>query len=221
MRPSTGPAHGAQRRPVAAPSRSDETTPGSSVTPGSAIACDTRPPIAASGANNRSDSAGTSRNSPKSASTTIATKRPYRFASTAQLPPTAASVPTAQNAIAIPANIGRPLRTNERSARANTNGTTGRMQGLTIVSTPPRYATTKSNMRASSLSRLRRDRLEGHREAVHAITQAGGPRAVIEHVTQMPPAAPAMDGFADHAQRRVRRGADGVLERRPEARPSR
>jgi len=36
------------------------------------------------------------------------------------------------------AALGRPLRTNGRSARANTNGSTGRMQELTIVRAPPR-----------------------------------------------------------------------------------
>jgi hypothetical protein len=38
---------------------------------------------------------------------------------------------------AMPANIGNPFRTKERSVRANTNGSTGRMQGL-MMGTPPR-----------------------------------------------------------------------------------
>jgi len=50
--------------------------------------------------------------------------------------------------------MGTPLRMNERSARTNANGTTGRMLGLTIVSTPPRYATTKTTMLAFALRGL-------------------------------------------------------------------
>jgi hypothetical protein len=51
---------------------------------------------------------------------------------------TAANVATTANVTAMPMSIGNPLLTNGRSALANTNGNTGRMQGLTIVSTPPR-----------------------------------------------------------------------------------
>ena len=68
----------------------------------------------------------------------MATKRPYWLASTTQPPATAASVATMAKVTAMPASIGRPDCRNGRSARANTNGSTGRMQGLTIVSTPPR-----------------------------------------------------------------------------------
>jgi hypothetical protein len=39
---------------------------------------------------------------------------------------------------AMPASIGRVLRRKLRSARAKTNGSTGRMQGLTMVKIPPR-----------------------------------------------------------------------------------
>ena len=53
-------------------------------------------------------------------------------------PPTAASVATPAKVNAMPTSIGSPLRRNGCSARANTNGSTGRMHGLTIVSTPPK-----------------------------------------------------------------------------------
>ncbi len=75
---------------------------------------------------------------PNSASSANAAKRPYSLAVTAQPPPTAASVATSAKVAAMPASMGSPLSTKGRSARANTNGSTGRMQGLRIVSTPPR-----------------------------------------------------------------------------------
>lgn len=53
-------------------------------------------------------------------------------------PATAAKVATAANVAAMPTSIGSPLRKNGWSARANTKGSTGRIQGLTIVSTPPK-----------------------------------------------------------------------------------
>jgi hypothetical protein len=60
------------------------------------------------------------------------------LAETTQPPATDASVATTANAKAMPTSIGRPLRKNGRSARASTKGITGRMQGLTMVNTPPR-----------------------------------------------------------------------------------
>jgi len=75
---------------------------------------------------------------PNNANSAIAAYRPYSFTCTAQPPPTAASVATAANVAAMPTRIGRPLPMNRRSDRANTNGSTGRMQGLMIVRTPPR-----------------------------------------------------------------------------------
>ncbi|VWC41851.1 hypothetical protein BLA6860_07050 [Burkholderia lata] len=68
----------------------------------------------------------------------MATQRPAWLACATQPPPTAASVATTANVSAMPASSGRPVRTNGWSARANTNGSTGRMHGLRIVSTPPR-----------------------------------------------------------------------------------
>ena len=74
---------------------------------------------------------------PNTASSAMAAYRPYSLTATTQPPPTAASVAIAAKAIAMPASKGRPCDLNGRSARANTNGSTGRMQGLRIVSTPP------------------------------------------------------------------------------------
>ncbi len=67
---------------------------------------------------------------PNSANSAIAAYRPYSFACTAQPPPTAASVATAANVAAMPTSIGSPLLTNARSDRANTKGSTGKMQEL-------------------------------------------------------------------------------------------
>ena len=47
-------------------------------------------------------------------------------------------VATIAKVAAIPASIGSVERTKDRSARANTNGSTGRMHGLRIVRIPPR-----------------------------------------------------------------------------------
>ncbi len=68
----------------------------------------------------------------------MAIQRPAALACTAQFPATEAREATAAKARHRPISMGRPLCTNLRSARANTNGRTGRMQGLTMVSTPPR-----------------------------------------------------------------------------------
>jgi len=65
-------------------------------------------------------------------------QRPIAFARTAQPPPTAARVATIAKVAAIPASIGSVLRTNGRSARAKTKGSTGRMHGLRIVRMPPK-----------------------------------------------------------------------------------
>jgi hypothetical protein len=60
------------------------------------------------------------------------------LACTAQPPPSAASVATAAKVAAMPTSIGSVLRRKGWPARAKTNGRTGRMQGLTMVRTPPR-----------------------------------------------------------------------------------
>ncbi|MEI9886309.1 MAG: hypothetical protein WDN08_07360 [Rhizomicrobium sp.] len=64
--------------------------------------------------------------------------RPYWLAWIAQLPPSVASVAMTAKVSAMPSSSGNPERRKGRSARANTNGKTGRMQGLTMVRTPPR-----------------------------------------------------------------------------------
>jgi len=46
----------------------------------------------------------------------------------------------------MPSSIGRPLLTKGWSARAKTKGSTGRMHGLMIVSTPPTYDRTNRIM---------------------------------------------------------------------------
>src|SRR4051812_18988769 len=71
---------------------------------------------------------------------------------TAQEPPTAANVATAAKVSVIPASRGSPLFKNGCSARANTNGSTGRMHGLRIVSMPPRKTRTISVIYAFRLS---------------------------------------------------------------------
>jgi hypothetical protein len=74
----------------------------------------------------------------KALSRRMAIQRPALLAATAHPPPTAARVATPAKVIAMPAKSGKPLRRNGRSARANTNGSTGRMQGLRMVRMPPR-----------------------------------------------------------------------------------
>jgi hypothetical protein len=137
MSPRIGPAHGAQRKPVAMPSRNDSRT-GEPARPSACAFCDSQAPAATTGRVAQSAIAGNSSVMPNAASSTIAAMRPYSFAWIAQAPPTAASVATAANVTAIPISRGSPLLTNGWSARAKTNGSTGRMHGLRIVKTPPR-----------------------------------------------------------------------------------
>src|SRR4051812_21774828 len=147
----------------------------------------------------------------------MAARRPYSFASTAQLPPIAASVATPAKVNAMPTSIGSPLRRNGCSARANTNGSTGRMHGLTIVSIPAKYDTAN---RIISGSPGLGGRLERHRNAVHAVPQPRGLRAVLEDVAEVAATATAVYSRAGHAEGFVLGGADGVLDRRPETRPA-
>ncbi len=133
IRPRIGPAQGAHSRPVATPRPSAA----QAESPASAR-MDRRPPSATNGRASQSEKRGSNSASPTSASTAIAIQRPQVLSCTTQCPPTAASVATAAKVSAMPMSIGRPLRANGRSARANTNGSTGRMHGLTMVSTPPR-----------------------------------------------------------------------------------
>src|SRR5271165_3898131 len=62
--------------------------------------------------------------------------------------------------------------------------------------------------------------MKGKREAVHAVTQAGGLRSVVEDVAEMAAAATAMHFVPHHAKGAVLGGADGIVERFVEARPT-
>src|SRR6185437_1243293 len=55
------------------------------------------------------------------------------------------------NVTAIPSSMGSVLRRKGWSARANTNGITGRMHGLNMVSTPPKNAKTNKSIGLSPL----------------------------------------------------------------------
>src|SRR5690606_32043337 len=63
-------------------------------------------------------------------------------------------------------------------------------------------------------------RPEGKRYTVDAMAHAGGRRAIIENVTEVTTAAPAMDFGASREQRIVFLGADGALFGLPEAWPT-
>src|SRR4029078_1440573 len=63
-------------------------------------------------------------------------------------------------------------------------------------------------------------RLERHGNAVHAVPQPRGSRAVLEHVAEVAATAMAVHCRAGHAEGFVLGGAAGVLDRRPEARPA-
>src|SRR5690606_11512660 len=62
---------------------------------------------------------------------------------------------------------------------------------------------------------------EFQRDAVEAMALAGGRRAVVEDMPQMPAAAAAMAFRAHHEQRGVLGRADGAGQGLPEARPTR
>ena len=138
IKPNNGPAQGAQSRPVATPSRSE----GRIEDPPFAAPCsadrDKRAPSATPGRIIRSDNAGNSSVTPNRAKRAKAAMRPYWLASTAHPPPMAAKVATTANVAAMPTSNGSPPRAKDRSARANTKGRTGRIQGLTMVRAPPR-----------------------------------------------------------------------------------
>ena len=114
--PAPGPAQGAQSRPVATPSRSGRQNC-SNLLPWRSC-----PRTAKAGRQGRRGAV--SRRSRKrrkqqrdaeTARSASAAMRPYWLASTAQPPPTAASVATAAKVSAMPASIGSPLRRNGRS----------------------------------------------------------------------------------------------------------
>src|SRR5258707_10610545 len=62
--------------------------------------------------------------------------------------------------------------------------------------------------------------MKHQRKAVHAVAQAGRLRPVVEHMTEMTAATAAVHLGAQHAERPVGRGADGVFERLVETRPA-
>src|SRR5690242_15299478 len=63
-------------------------------------------------------------------------------------------------------------------------------------------------------------RLEIQRQTVDAVAQAGGRRAVVEDMAEMPAAAPAVDFGALHDECVVRSGSDRIRQGLPEARPA-
>ena len=141
IKPRIGPAHGAQSRPVAAPSTTDPTAPDRDRAQEFK-----RFPNATKGRVNLSVKTGTISIMPSTPKSASDTNRPYSFARTSHGPPADTATATSANVAAMPTRRGKPAFRNGWSARANTNGITGRIQGLRIVSTPPKYASTKSTI---------------------------------------------------------------------------
>jgi hypothetical protein len=77
------------------------------------------------------------------------------LARTAQPPPTAARLATRVKVKAMPASRGRPDLRKGRSERAKTKGRTGRMQGLSMVRMPPRYAIANKSIEINILLFMR------------------------------------------------------------------
>src|ERR1700685_311073 len=65
-----------------------------------------------------------------------------------------------------------------------------------------------------------RSRHEFERHAVHAIAQAGRLRPVVEDMAEMAAAAMARHRRARHAERAIGGLVDGLVQRRPKARPA-
>ena len=80
--------------------------------------------------------------SPTRASRTSAAYRDTSLATRSHRAVAVATTAAAVNATASPSSMGATSRTNDRPPRAKTSGSTGRMHGLRIVSTPPRKAST-------------------------------------------------------------------------------
>ena len=125
--------------------------------------------------------------------------RPYRLASTAQPPPTAASVATAAKVSAMPASIGNPLRT-KRPVGAREHERQHR-QDARAEDRQNAAQISEQKQNHGWITPLGRRGLESQRDAIHAIAQAGGLRAVIEDVAEMTAAAPAMNGGARPCRR--------------------
>src|SRR5262245_47278698 len=62
--------------------------------------------------------------------------------------------------------------------------------------------------------------MEDQRDTVHAVTPAGRLRAIVEDVAEMAAAAAAVHLGPRHAEGAVGVGADGIVERLVEARPT-
>src|SRR5689334_21133865 len=97
-----------------------------------------------------------------------------------------------------------------------TIGVTGGESKLDGCERDARAAAIKT--RASSRSAGSR-RCELQRDPVHAVSLAGGRRAVVEHVAEMAAAAAAMHLGARQDQGVIVRCAHRILDRRVEARP--
>jgi hypothetical protein len=159
MRPRIGPAQGAQSNPVPMPSRKEFRT-----LLFASEFLERRLPSWTMGREIRSASEEKSKVRPKMAKSTSAAIRPNWLARTAQPPPTVARLATRAKVIDIPASSGKPLLRKGWSERAKTNGSTGRMHGLKIVRTPPRYAKSNRNICLPCSFRLPREDRPGSNE---------------------------------------------------------
>src|SRR5262245_30059091 len=65
-----------------------------------------------------------------------------------------------------------------------------------------------------------RGQLERHRDTIDAVAKPCRLWPVVEHVPQVSAAAPAVNRGAYRSERRVTTRADGIRQRRPEARPA-
>ena len=138
IRPRIGPAQGAHSRPVATPSSSDGRSDGADPSPARRD-CDSR--VAQRDERPRQP-IGRARKEQRDAEQREQRERDDAAVLVGVDGPAAADRGERRDqrrtSSAMPISIGSPLSTNGRSARANTKGSTGRMQGLRIVSTPPR-----------------------------------------------------------------------------------
>src|ERR1700761_882075 len=64
------------------------------------------------------------------------------------------------------------------------------------------------------------ERLEGHRDAIHAIAQTGRRWSIVEHVAEVASASAAQNFGANHAQAGIWAFEHRVVDGLPEARPS-
>jgi hypothetical protein len=64
------------------------------------------------------------------------------------------------------------------------------------------------------------ERLEGHRDAIHAVPQTGRRWSIVEHVAEVASASAAQNFGANHAQAGIWAFEHRVVDGLPEARPS-